>query len=406
MSFRCRARGRLLRLLAGLVVVGLAGGGTAQAQSEHVHMVMPPPAEPAWAWSWDANVFAGLNYQLRKFTDFERVESQNWLMGAGERRVGRELFRLHSMLSFEPFTIQALGSPQVFQTGETYEQAPLIDYQHPHDLVMDLGADWTRPVPRGRMILELYAVGAPALGPVAFMHRASAADNPTAPLGHHQMDATHISHGVVTAGVQQGALTFEGSWFRGAEPDENRTAVEFGRLDSYSGRVSWKHKGWDAQVSAGHLTTPEWVEPFSDVTRLTASVAFTRPDGRLATLLSWGQNREIHGNLDAYLFEATVRPYSRHSWYTREELVTKDILNPGGRHPRGFTHFHVLSRVASFTGGYEFKLGESKVGLFGLGGDVTVYHVAENLLDNYGAPASFHVFLHYNPNRPAMHMMH
>ena len=262
MSLRFPARWRLLRVLAALVVVGLVGGSTAQAQSEHVHMMTSAPAEPAWVWSWDANVFAGVNYQLRKFTDFNRVESQNWLMGAGERRVGRELFRLHSMLSFEPFTIQALGSPQVFQTGETYQDAPLIDYQHPHDLVMDLGADWARPVPRGRVFIELYAVGAPALGPIAFMHRASAVDNPTAPLGHHQMDATHISHGVATAGIQQGTVSFEGSWFHGAEPDENRTAVEFGRLDWYSGRLSWKRNGWDAQVSAAHLTAPEWVEPF------------------------------------------------------------------------------------------------------------------------------------------------
>ena len=70
MSFRFPAR--LLRLLAALVVAGLVGASTAQAQSEHVHMMTSPPAEPAWAWSWDANVFAGVNYQLRKFTDFSK----------------------------------------------------------------------------------------------------------------------------------------------------------------------------------------------------------------------------------------------------------------------------------------------------------------------------------------------
>lgn len=31
-----------------------------------------------------------------------------------------------------------LGSPQVFQTGETFNDAPLIDYRHPHDLIMNL----------------------------------------------------------------------------------------------------------------------------------------------------------------------------------------------------------------------------------------------------------------------------
>jgi hypothetical protein len=372
------------------------------AQSAHHHDAAAMPT--SWSWSWDANVFAGWNYQLRKFRDFQKVESQNWLMGAGEHPWAGGRLRLESMLSFEPFTVQALGSPQVFQTGETYKQGPLIDYQHPHDLFMRLGATWTRTVGSGRVFADIAPVGSPAIGPTVFMHRPSAAENPTAPLGHHEMDATHITHGVVTGGVGRGAITLEGSWFRGAEPDENRKDIELGRLDSYSGRLSWRHREWDAQVSAAHLKTPEYVEPFADVTRITASIGFTRPDGRLAALVAWGQNREIHGNLDAYLFEATLRPRPRHSWYTRAELTTKDVLSPGGRHPRGFVHFHPLSRVGALTAGYVFDVADTRAGLFGIGGDATVYHVAENLLDNYGAPASFHVFLRWRPNKTMAHM--
>jgi hypothetical protein len=400
--------GRVLRRLAVCsIVLATAFGARLSAQTEHAHaMPMPAADDTTWTWSWDANAFVGWNYQRRKFTDFDRIESQNWLMGGGERRWGRDRVRLHSMLSFEPFTIQPLGSPQVFQTGETFENAPLIDYQHPHDLIMDLGAGWSRTLRSGRVFAELAAVGAPAIGPQAFMHRASASENPTAPLGHHEMDATHISHGVVTGGAERGPFRLEGSWFRGAEPDENRKDLELGALDSGAGRLSWSRAGWEAQVSAAHLKAPEWVEPFSNVTRLTASVGFTRPDGRLAALAVWGQNREVHGVLDAYLLEATLRPHARHAWYTRAELVTKDILNPGGRHPQGFTHFHQLSRVGAFTGGYVFDLLSSRAGRFGVGGDVTVYHVGSNLLQNYGAPASFHLFMHYTPRRPSSHSMH
>ena len=76
-----------------------------------------------------------------------------------------------------------------------------------------------------------------------------------------------------------------------------------------------------------HLKAPEWVEPFFDVTRLSASnCVFTRPDGPMAALAAWGQNREVHGNLDGFLLEATVRPASRRAYYARAELVTKDIL--------------------------------------------------------------------------------
>jgi hypothetical protein len=391
------------RWFVAFLAVCLFAAPGVSAQTEHIHA--PALETPTWTWSWDANVFLGWNYQRRKFRDFQKIESQNWVMGGGEHPLAGGRLRLHTMVSFEPFTIQALGSPQVFQTGETYQQAPLIDYQHPHDLFMDLGATWTRPVPRGRVFVEAAPVGSPAIGPAPFMHRPSAAENPTVPLGHHQMDATHITHGVVTGGIEREAVTLEGSWFRGAEPDENRKDIELGRLDSYGGRLSWRRPGWDAQFSAAHLTTPEYVEPFSDVTRLTASVGYTRADGAVAAVLLWGQNREIHGIMDAYLFEATLRPRARHAWYTRAELVTKD-MSPGGRHPRGFVHVHTLSRVGALTGGYVFDILDSQAGQFGIGGDVTFYHVPANLLDNYGSPASFHVFLRYRPRPRTPHNMH
>ena len=54
-------------------------------------------------------------------------------MGMGERPLGGGRLTVHTMVSLEPFTLKELGSPQVFQTGETFNSAPLIDYQHPHD---------------------------------------------------------------------------------------------------------------------------------------------------------------------------------------------------------------------------------------------------------------------------------
>jgi hypothetical protein len=394
----------LTPVLYGLVLSVLTGTHAA-AQDQHAGHG-PPPAEAAWWWSWDAKVFAGFNYQRRAFTDFHEFESQNWLMGAGSRPAGDGRVGVRGMLSFEPFTVQALGSPQVFQTGETYEQAPLIDYQHPHDLFMALGATYERPVKGTRMFLGIDAVGSPAIGPPVFMHRPSAAENPSSSLSHHMLDSTHITPGVVTLGVERKNVRLEGSWFRGLEPDENRTDIDLGMLDSWALRASWRRGPWTAQVSGAQLTKPEWVEPFYDAARLSASVAFTGSDGRVAALLAWGQNREFHGNLDAYLFEATVRPRVRHAGYTRVELVTKDILGAGGRHPQGFDHFHPMSRVGAFTAGYVYDAVVSRAGRFGLGGDATVYYVPPNLKDNYGAPASFHVFLRYQPNRDAVHSGH
>ena len=88
---------------------------------------------------------------------------------------------------------------------------------------MQLAAVWRMPLGDGlALTLAGAPVGEPALGPVAFMHRASAAENPTAPLGHHTFDSTHIALGVVTAAVDRGPWVVEASVFNGREPDENR----------------------------------------------------------------------------------------------------------------------------------------------------------------------------------------
>jgi hypothetical protein len=109
------------------------------------------------------------------------------------------------MFSLEPLTLADIGSPQVFQTGETFRQAPLVDYQHPHDLVMALGAEYQRPLSGVTLVAGLDVVGSPTLGPPAFMHRPSARDNPQAPLSHHHMDSSHVTPGVVRGGIHAGA---------------------------------------------------------------------------------------------------------------------------------------------------------------------------------------------------------
>ena len=105
-------------------------------------------------------------------------------------------------------------------------------------------------------------VGSPTLGPTAFMHRASARNNPQAPLSHHFLDSTHITTGVLRAGVEVGSFTFENSVFRGEEPDEDRLDIDQPRLDSWAGRVSWRRGPWQAQFSGGRLHEPEWFEPY------------------------------------------------------------------------------------------------------------------------------------------------
>jgi hypothetical protein len=379
-----------------LFAAALVSAAALPLQAQHEGHQMPPAETGATAWTWtvDANAFFGFNKQDRKFRDFSAWESQNWVMLSGARGVGGGVFRATTMLSFEPFTIPDLGSPQVFQTGETFQNAPLIDYQHPHDLFMGIGTDYRRAAGRITLLAGLDVVGSPSFGPPVFMHRPSAAENPQVPLSHHHMDSTHITPGVLRGGIEAGAFRVEASWFRGREPDENRTDLDLGALDSAAGRLSWNHGGWSAQVSAAHLKQPERLSPY-DSNQCSASFGYTRGDDsrRFAWLAAFGQKREIHGTFDAYLLEATLNLTRPDALYVRGEIVDKDILD-AGFHPN-FVHLHRQSRVGALTIGYVRDLLRTRIGRVGAGLDATGYIVPANLEENYGSPRSYHFFLRY-----------
>jgi len=385
---RRRRKHNLIRAaLAALTLIVPSAAAFAQDPS-HQHDAAPG----AWQWSIEGRVFFGYNYQRREFTDFDAVESQNWVMTALSRTSSRGVgFELFGMFSLEPWTLRDIGSPQVFQTGETFMGAPLIDYQHPHDLIMNLGGSYTQPFGATSLTLSAYAVGPAPLGPPVFMHRASAADNPQSPLSHHYLDATHITPGVVSIGIERNGASLEVGAFHGREPDEDRLDLDTAALDSYSARLSFADGNWQAQISAADLKTPERSSPY-DATRVTASVNYFKGDDRrsIAWTAAFGQNREMFGNLEAYLFEATRR-VGGHSIYGRAESVAKDILD-AGFHPIGTSHTHRESQIGALTLGYVRTLASRAFGAIGVGGDVTGYLVPDNLKESYGSPLSFHVF--------------
>jgi hypothetical protein len=372
-------------------------------------------ARPAWTWSADASVFVGYDYQQRHFADFSSWESQNWMMGAGERVLGPGRLIVDAMMSLEPFTIPPGGSPQLFQTGESYHLVPLVNNQHPHDLVMALGATYRLVRPRTTYVFGADLVGSPTLGPTPFMHRESSRDNPQVPLTHHYMDATHITPGVVHAGVETRGFTIEGSVFRGEEPDENRTNIERPKLNSYAARVGWRGGAWSAQASAGRLHEPEWFEPY-DETRITASVSY---DGlvagrRAAATFGWGENREDivpNGVSDGFLLEwdahpfeaAAPAPWRGLSLYGRGEIAVKQIFGLGF-HPKGLFHAHVYSHVDAVTLGAVEDVIQLPWTRLGVGADVTLYHMSPDLLLYYEGSHSYHVFLRWRPTASSTHV--
>jgi hypothetical protein len=381
-----------MRLLAALITAIMITAAPARAQDPpHQHAA----TSASWQWSVEGTVFAGYNYQHRKFTDFDEIESQNWLMTSLQKSFdGASTLQFIGMYSFEPFTLRNIGSPQVFQTGETYNGAPLIDYQHPHDLFMNLGGVFAHSFGATSITAAGYVVGPAPIGPPVFMHRPSAIENPQAPLGHHYLDATHISPGVVSIGIERSGFGVEVGAFHGQEPDEDRLDLDTAALDSYAVRLSWADGPWRLQVSGADLKTPERKSPY-DATRLTASASYVKGDElrSIAWMAAFGQNREVFGNLEAYLLEAN-RHVGRNSFYGRAENVQKDILD-AGFHPIGVAHTHRPSRVSALTLGYTRDVAAPTWGNFGIGGDITGYVVPDNLKESYGSPVSFHVFIRY-----------
>ncbi len=294
--------------------------------------------------------------------------------------------------TLEPFTIAGIGSPQAFQTGETFGNAPLIDYQHPHDLLMVVAVDATRALNRASVSLGAALVGTPPIGPPPFMHRASAIDNPQVPLSHHYLDSTHSTQELLRGGVGLGGVRVNGGVFHGREPDERRTDVDLGRLDSYALQVAVTRGRWSGQMSSAWLTRPERLSTY-DAERHTASVSYEWREGdrSVAWMAAAGQNREVHGTLEAYLIEGVWRVSGKAAFYMRAESVAKDILD-AGFHPVGVGHTHRQSNVGALTGGYVRDVVAGRLGRFGLGGDVTVYRVPSNLQESYGAPLSVHAF--------------
>jgi len=388
------------------------GSGTSwQPLSSPMYMMHKVKGD--WLLMFHYNLIAGINSQggPRGVTKFE---SANWFMPMAYHKVGRGTLQLRGMFSAEPFTFPPGGSPLLFQTGETYKGQPLIDRQHPHDLFMELSAQYTLPLgERGTWFTYFGYPGEPALGPVAFMHRMSASENPSATLSHHLQDSTHISFGVLTTGVTYRWFKLEGSVFNGREPDENRYDFDSHRWNSRSARFSFApNKNWTAQVSYGFLRSPEAQEPDADIRRATASLEYNRPlkRGNWASAFIWGRNHvsgdgEIH-NLNGYTAESTVNFLEKNYFYTRLELVDKDdLLRPADRARLGIAQTHPSFRIGAYTfGGARDFWNSDKISL-AIGSDVTFYSKPAILDSIYGNnPVGWKLFMRIRPGKMDMRM--
>lgn len=417
--------GRSLRIAA--FALGMTMAQTSFAQHEHHEMHEPesgpmkgllgaPMTREATGTSWqpDATPHMGGMHQKGDwhlmmhgsldavYTDLDgpRGESETFgagmFMAAAQRAWGVGSLGFRGMLSPDALLMHKDGYPLLLQTGETADgHEPLIDRQHPHDLLMELAVAMSRPVDEhGSAFLYLALPGEPALGPPAFMHRFSGMANPEAPLSHHWLDSTHITFGVVTAGYQRERWKIEASAFNGREPDEDRYDIEVRRLSSASVRLSFNPtEHWSLQVSRGRLKSPEQLEPEVDADRTSASVSHHRVvpslGGAWQTTFAWGRNAKEPGTTtDALVLESAMQWRQAHTIFSRYEHVEKDELF--GHHDPGHGQIFEVGKLSL---GYLHTWSVTPRINFGLGAVVSQHFTPRSLDVEYGSdPQSFTVF--------------
>jgi hypothetical protein len=322
----------------------------------------------------------------------DQTFSESMLMGMAQRSLGDGHLTMRGMISLDPLMGKS-GYPLLLQTGETANGVtPLVDRQHPHDFFMELAGIYSAPLADNTSaFLYVGYPGEPALGPPTFMHRFSGMDDPEAPIGHHWLDATHITYGVVTAGLVYGSWKIEGSAFNGREPDQYRWDFDPLRLDSASARLSWNPtENWALQVSYGFIKSPEQLEPDLNQHRLTASAIYNKKleHGNWQTTLAWGRNDQQPGpSSNAYLLESAIAWYA-HTIFARAENDQKDeLFLPGS------PLFGRMFDVSKFSLGYIYDIPVAEHLSLGLGALETLSVVPSELKPYYGSnPASTVLF--------------
>ena len=393
-----------------LLLTSTAVRGQEPAPEDHTAHTVPPPGSPTpWMFMYDGVLFGTLSHQGGPRGGTELI-STDWFMGMVSRQAGPGRLTLTGMASLERATTGPRGYLELFQVGETYHYIPIVDRQHPHDLLMQASVSWRIPLNATTAITFAGApVGEAALGPGAFMHRRSAAENSAAPLSHHTLDSTHIAMGVIAVAVDRGPWVFESSVFQSGEPDDNRwDLVDFGVLDSWSARVWYKPSdAWEFQASHAFLENPERLE-FAHIRRTTVSAAWlkTGANGFTAATIAIGRNdKEFHGNFHAALAEATRRQGWLSLYGRLESLQVETAL----LQTRGAFHSHERIEsdvVTAGTVGGVFELPQWRRFEIGLGADTTFYAVPEALHATHGNhPVSFRMFLRIRPPASSMGRM-
>ena len=303
-----------------------------------------------------------------------------WMLMYNKALSSRNTLRVNVMGTAEQLTVGQKGTPQLFQTE-------YIDNMHPHDYLMaveirdaiKLGSDVKQE------LTFLFAPrGAAAIGPVPFMHRASAEGNPDAPLGHGLQDGFHDVSTVLGIAYRNSGTTVEATGFSGSAIT---WPLPLHQVDSYGVRLIQKI---DDHVLIGasyaNVLSPDDAGGAQQEKFITGWLATSHVihEATLKSSFVWGHLRAGRdASLNSFLAEA-VYPLHSDKIYGRAEILQitpgqLDLVPSDGSPGRRW--------VQALTIGYERTLTEK--GPFSLfaGGSFTKDFAPMGFRPDYGSGA-------------------
>ena len=344
----------------------------------NMNMCMADSTKPMPALTFSLNQFA-----VYSTTSGPRGRSRVtgpgvWMVMYNQALSPRNTLRVNIMGTAEKLTVGDKGTPQLFQTEN-------VDNMHPHDYIMALEFRDVIKLGAGndQELTFLFAPrGAAAIGPVPFMHRASAEGNPDAPLGHGMQDGFHDVSTVLGVAYRNAGTTIEATGFSGHAIS---WPFPLHKVDSYSIRVTRKI---DDHVLIGgsyaDVLSPDDAGGAEHEKFVTGWLATThRLNGAtLQSSLIWGQARAGHDPaLNSFLAE-TVYQRGMNKLYGRGEFLQ---ITPSQLDLVPLNGSTEAKWVAALTLGYERTLVEKGPFSLFFGGSFTRDFAPEEFRPDYGS---------------------
>jgi hypothetical protein len=316
------------------------------------------------------------------------------MLDVGRAVTPRQFFNLDLMGTTELWTYPRRGYPELLQIGEEQSDGqPYVDAQHPHTSpIMGLTLSDTVSLASSRTLKLFFAPrGESTDGPIAFMHRDSARDDPDAPLGHHVgQDVGHISSTVLGAQLDLGQMILEASAFNGTEPNPTVVDLPLGSINSEALRVTYalsaEHRVM-ASVANVEQTDPQYPGT-SSATRRSAALYdhFALTDlGLLDHTLVVGSitRHPTDSSLTSFLDEAVLQRGSSAVWGRIEVLqrLASELEIPTSPAPAG----SVKHWVSAVTLGYTHWSSPYRNLQLGLGTSLTLDVVPGDWASAYGS---------------------